>query len=272
MALFSKLFGGRHDAPAQTGAPLGRAQFADHYVRMLARLAPEIAAERVDGDVRLRWPDGGTMTQFLGNAYTQFLVNPGDLDALLAAQLASARATAQVEGLDLARVMPLIKSRAWLATATEQAGDRADFVLRPLIADLIVVYAQDLPDTISYVRGTDLDGVCDEAQLTARALANLSERVPALQIVGGEGRYRIELDGFFDASLILVAAEWLDDIAIEGDPVFAIPTRDQLMVCGAADPDAVAGLAEIAQRITQSDAYDISGRLLTLRNGALQAI
>lgn len=128
---------------------------------------------------------------------------------------------------------------------------------RPLVSDLIIVFAQDLPDTIRYVKSRDLEGVCEEAQVVSRAMSNLAARVPALEPVGSDGRYRIELDGFFDASLILVASDWIQPLALEGEPVFAIPCRDQLMVCGSANSEAVAELEEIASVIASSEAYGI---------------
>ena len=273
MTLLSKLFGRRKDDTPGPTATRTREQFADHYVWMLAEQAPELTAERVDTDVRLRWSDGGTMNQFLRNAYAQYLADPDSIEPILEAQLAAARATATAQGgLDLDRVLPLIKSTAWLATAIAQVGEGATFVTRPLVADLIIVFAQDLPDTIAYVKIKDLEGVCDEAELAARAMSNLSRRVALMKVNGGDGRYRIELDGLFDASLILVVAEWIGSLDLEGDPVFAIPSRDQLMVCGSANAEAVVELAEIAPQIAGSDAYAISGRLLTLRNGVFEMI
>lgn len=273
MTLLSKLFGrGTGGNSGQPGV-LSREQFADRYLAMLAEKAPELTAERVDAEVHLRWGDGGTMSQFLGNAYAQYRNDPDALEAVLEAQLASARAAAEPQQpLDLDLVLPLIKSRSWLATAVAQSGDTADFVVRPLVSDLIVVFAQDLPTAITYVKRRDLEGICDEAELTARAMANLAGRMPKLEAVGGEGRYRIELDSFFDTSLILLAADWVGPLGLQGDPVFAIPCRDQLMVCGSADPEAVAELAEIAPQIAASDAYDISGELLILKDGTLQTM
>ena len=272
MGLLSKLFGRGAGDTERPSSLLSRDQFADYFMAMLARKAPDLAAERVDAGVRLTWADGGTMTQFLNNAYAQYRSDPGSLEPILEAQLASARAAAEPQGLDLSLVMPLIKSRSWLATASTQTGREVDFVVRPLVSDLVIVFAQDLESSISYVKASDLEGVCDEAQLVDRAMANLAKRASGMNAAGGDGRYRIELDGFFDASLILVAADWIGQFDLEGDPVFAIPSREQLMVCGAANAQAVAELAEIAPRIAAEDAYDISGALLTLRGGTLQLL
>lgn len=272
MSLLSKLFGRGTGDATQPPAPLSRDQFADHYVAMLAEKAPDLTVERVDTGIRLTWADGGTMTQFLNNAYAQYRGDPDALDPVLEAQLASARAAAEPRRLDLDLVMPLIKSRSWLDTASAQAGREVDFVLRPFVSDLIIVFAQDLEASISYVKAPDLEGVCDEAQLVDRAMSNLAKRASGLEAVGGEGRYRIELDGIFDASLILLATDWIAPLELEGDPVFAIPSRDRLMVCGGANARAVAELAEIAPQIAAGDAYDISGALLTLKDGTLQLL
>lgn len=109
MRLLSKLFGQRtadSDGPA---APLTREQFADHYLTILAENAPELMAERIATDVSLQWADGGTMPQFMGNAYTQYRNEPDALDAVLEAQLASARATAAPQQpLDINLVLHLV--------------------------------------------------------------------------------------------------------------------------------------------------------------------
>ena len=273
MTLLSRLFGRRSSAPPKPPAMLNRGEFADHYVAMLTRDAPELTAERVDGHVQLRWDGGGTMRQFMGNAFAQYRAEPDALEPILAAQLAAARASARPKtGLDLTLVLPLIKSTSWLATAIAQAGEGAHLVVRPFVADLILVFAENLPDTIAYVKRQDLDGVCDEAQLVAQAMDNLTRRMPSMEVVGGDGRYRIALDGFFDASLILVSTEWTSPLALRGDPVFAIPSRDQLMVCGSDDEKAVAELADIAPRIAADDAYAISDSVLMLRDGVFRMV
>ncbi|MGK6355439.1 hypothetical protein ACMGDH_09435 [Sphingomonas sp. DT-207] len=267
MSLLSKLFG------RQKPNVLNREQFADHYVKVFAEKAPELSAERDGVDIRMRRADGGTINLFLGNAHAQYRNEPEVLEALIEAHLASARASAAPQApLDLNLVLPLIKSRSWLATAAAQIGDDVDLVIRPFVSDLIIVPVQDLPSTMAFVKRQHLEGVCDEAQLFARAMSNLAGRAAGLQAIGGNGRYRIELDGFFDASLILVAADWIGQLDLEGDPVFAIPCRDQLMVCGSDDAEAVAELAEIAPQIATAEAYDISAELLTLKGGKIEIV
>lgn len=282
MSLLSKLFGKRTadagDAPSTPppGGVLTPTQFAEHYVRMLKVDAPEIQARRVDTEIHLSWRDGGTMKQFLRNAYASYVGDPDALDAVLQAQLASARSSAAPQDpLNLDLVLPVIKTTQWLQTVQREAHpDHADFVMvsRALVGDLIVAIAQDRADAISYVNVKDLAGVCDEAELFERAMINLARRADDLVTKGGGGRYRVELDGFFDASLVLIAEDWLAPLGLQGDPVFAMPCREQLMVCGSSDERSVASLAEITPEIARGSAYAISDVLYVLKGGELRPL
>jgi hypothetical protein len=288
------------DTPSGSETYMSQAEFADAYAAYVRKHAPDINAERVDDGVQLAWPDGGTMRQFLNNAYTNYRRDVAATwvifdDEIAAARQAAASLSAE-QGLDLALLMPVVKTTDWLATVIQQRGelDREpgkasdndpnkhsdrhagkdsdkDLIVHPLLGDLIVTYAQDLPKSLEYVKRGDLGGL-NEASLRAHALANLEGRSSAFTLVGGEGRYRIELDGFFDVSLILIASTWVQHLSLAGDPVFALPCRDQLMVCGSDDHQAVSELAEMAPRIAAESAYAITGQLLVLRGGILQAL
>lgn len=266
--------------PAMSPPPMGRGPFADAYANFVRRHAPEISVARVDAGVSLAWRDGGTMSQYLNNAYINYRNDPTALTVVFEAELAAARQTvASVDAkaaLDLALVLPVVKTEDWLASVIKQRGadqDRQkDLLVQPLTAGLIVVYAQDLPDSIEYVKRGDLVEGVDEAVLSARARANLEARVPAMTINGADGRYRIELDGFFDVSLMLIVSTWVDRLDLAGDPVFALPCRDQLMVCGSENREAVSELAEIAPHIAADSSYQITNQLLVLRKGQLQAL
>jgi hypothetical protein len=285
--MLSKLFGmfksgpdkSAADAPAVIPTPLSRDAFLDAYVAYVQQHAPEIVITRIDEGVGLAWPDGGTMRQFLNNAYTNYRRDAAAIDDIFDTELASAREAGNAAGravpFDLALVMPVVKTDAWLATVIEQRGADIDpdhdLVVQPLVPGLLVVYAQNLPSSIEYVKRGDL-GDIDETALDARARANLEARLSSIVVHGDGGRYRVGLDGFFDVSLILVAAKWLPALEFPGDPVFALPARDQLMVCGADDAEAVSELRVIAQHIAADSAYAVGGNLLVLRGEALHAI
>jgi hypothetical protein len=289
------LFKSGSDKPARTAAgngavemppgraplpsPLPRGAFADAYADYVCRHAPQIKVDRLDDGVHLTWPDGGTMRQFLNNAYANYRRDAARIEDIFDTELAAAREAAasmsKDAGLDLALVLPVVKTDEWLATVRGQRGadddPNKDLLVQPLVPGLIVVHAQDLPSSLEYVKRGDLTGI-DEAALTARARTNLQARLPDITVQGADGRYRITLDGFFDVSLVLVAAQWAPQLTLNGDPVFALPCRDELMVCGSDDHEAVTELAALAPRMAAESSYAITGQLLVWRDGALQVL
>jgi hypothetical protein len=272
--MFSKFFGRK--APDQ---PLSPDRFADRYVAFVKARVPEVTVARQGDGVTLTWPDGGTMSQFLANARASYRDDPEAIEAIFDAQLASALAArGGSDALDASLVLPVIKTTAWLEASAAQLGEAQTpsnpraMVVEPLAGDLILAYAQDLPASIQYVKHGDLDGGLDPAALRSLAFANLATRAADLTIAGGGGRYRVELDGFFDTSLMLMAETWLDRVDLAGDPVFAAPCREQLMVCGADDARAVAELADICVQIAADSAYALSTKLFVLRGGRLEVL
>lgn len=272
MAIFSKLF-----AKKASASLLSPEQFADRYVDFVKQRTTDIQAARFDTAVTLTLPGGRTVNHFMKNAYASYEENPEALAQIFEAQLANAlELSSGSRVLDPALILPVIKTTDWLHAATQQRGQPSaedlSLIVHPFAGDLITVYAQDLPASVEYIKRRDLTETIGEAQLTELALANLVQRSSSLHLSGGEGRYRVELDGLFDSSLMLVASAWIDKVEIVGNPVFAVPCRDQLMVCGEGDLDAVVMLADIAPKIAGESSYPVSGRLFVLRDGEIQPL
>ena len=269
MAIFSKLFAKKANASLMSPE-----QFADRYIDFVKQRMPDIQAVRVGSAVTLTWPDGGTMNHFMKNAYASYEQDPEALARIFEAHLANAlEVSSGSKVLDPALILPVIKTTDWLSATMQQRGhpateDRA-LIVHPLAGDLITVYAQDLAASIEYIKRGDLTETIGEVQLREQALANLLQRSSSLHLAGGDGRYRIELDGLFDSSLMLVASAWIDKVQIAGNPVFAVPCRDQLMVCGEEDLDAVAMLAEVAPQIAKDSSYPVSAKLFILSGGEI---
>ena len=272
MAIFSKLFAKKANASLMSPE-----QFADRYIDFVKQSMPDIQAVRDGSAVTLTWPDGGAMNHFMKNAYASYAQDSEALARIFEAHLANAlEVSSGAKVLDPALILPVIKTTDWLSATMQQRGHPATaeraLIVHPLAGDLITVYAQDLAASIEYIKHGDLTETLGEVQLREQALANLLQHSSSLHLAGGDGRYRIELDGLFDSSLMLVASAWIDKIQIAGNPVFAVPCRDQLMVCGEGDPDAVAMLPEVAPQIAQDSSYPVSGRLFILRDGEIQPL
>ncbi|QWF16093.1 hypothetical protein [Lysobacter capsici] len=285
MSIFSKLFGGKrdHGGPAH---PMDLHSFADRYAAALRAAWPEaqlsIAHGALVSDARIDWslPDGFKATHFLGNSYQRYLDAPDSLEAVFADQIASARDVQRgldrPAALDVATILPVLKTRGWHEIALQQArstgaGDRIPFIVEPLAGDLVLTYVEDTPDSMSFLSPADAErGGLDGEALRAQALSNLSRFLPELNVQGADGRFVARLDRNYDASMVLLFEHWAERIQVQGDPVFAIAARDEVMVCGSEDRQSLDSLKDIAAQIAQSSAYNLSHALFVHRDGELQ--
>lgn len=276
MSLFKRLLNGR---PART---LDARQFAAAYADAARTRFPKdgvgIEPDVDDQEIQVRWslPGGAQAVQSLGNAYAAYRKAPADLDAILAAHLDAAPAGAKPDpATRRAAILPVVKTKMWVAASTRQLqaagaaeGDR--FVAEPLTDDLLTVYVEDRPDAMSYVAPehlADLEVARDA--LKPLALDNLRRLLPQITIEGDEGCYGVRLDGNYDASLVFLADEWRDRVQIDGDPVIAIPAREELLVCGSADRHGQNRIRNIAAHIMARSPYGLSAMLYAWRDGVL---
>lgn len=287
MSFFSKLFGRGRGHP-ELAHPMDLHSFADRYSAVLREAWPEAKLNVVHGalaaETRIDWslPDGFSATHFLGNSYQRYLDAPATLQAVLAEQIAAAREMQRrferAGAPQDTTILPVLKTRGWHQTALQQAraigaGTRIPFIVEPLAGDLVLTYVEDTPDSMSFLSPAEAErrGL-DGESLRAQALSNLSRFLPELDVQGGEGRYVARLDRNYDASMVLLFERWSERIRVQGDPVFAIAARDEVMVCGSEDVDSVASLKDMAAQIARSSAYNLSHALFVHRDGELQLL
>ena len=258
--------------------------YAEQYAAAVRRAHPgthvAVHTGPTAAQTRVEWrtPSGWDSRQFFGNFHARYLQDPGELESLFAAQLAEAEAVgAAPSPVDWRGALrPVLKTLAWQHAVAAQlaAGGRDDppppFVVRPLVADLVVACVVDTAESMAFVNTRDLatHGL-DEAELHATALANLASQLPELRIEGGHGRFAARLDRNYDASMVLLLDRWRDRVGIEGDLVLALPARDELLMCPAGDAALVDSLALMAATIAAQSAYALTNRLLTWRGGRL---
>lgn len=284
MPIFGKWFGKgdtKNDA-----TPMSHRAFAERYAEVLRQGFPggKVVVKHADSagqtSVHLEAADGFKSSQFMGNSYARYRQAPLELEALLAEGVAQAEAANRnfdSTGIDATRLLPVIKTRDWLAASASQlqtanmADASARLLMRPLAGDLLLVYVEDTADSMSYLREDALARLgLDLEQLHDKALHNLQEMLPQLELAGGGGRYAARLDRNYDASMVLLLEQWLPRIELAGEPVLAIPARDELLVCGSDDGEAIASLREMAREIVAASAYALSTQLFVWRDGRLQ--
>jgi len=135
--------------------------------------------------------------------------------------------------------------------------------------DLVVLYAEDSPKNIRYLKPKDLElAKIDRTELRALACENLQHLLPKIEQHGGNGLYILAAGGDYDASLLLLDSIWsTGQIKVLGDIVVAIPTRDLLVVTGSQDRQGIEKMKQMVKEASSGGAYRLTSKLFTYRNG-----
>jgi uncharacterized protein YtpQ (UPF0354 family) len=222
-----------------------------------ARAAMPSAQVTVAGDLHLetRSAAGEEITTDLHNAYETYLRAPDRRDDVIRAYIgvlveAITFGDAKTP-LDRTRIVPVLKPLRWVegARQAEKAAKtepKPELLTEPFNSELVVVYAEDLPQSLRYL--TTRDDVGDRARLRHTALANLHRLLPKIEIRDGAyGVSLIEAGGDYEASLLLADAIWSSgQIKVDGDIVVAVPTRGALFVTGSHNRTGLARLRAVA--------------------------
>jgi uncharacterized protein YtpQ (UPF0354 family) len=281
LALTAALGACKPEAQPATSAPPGPAAFTADLAARLATAAPDLQVTVVK-DLELRVsPRGGgaddVLTIYLDNAYDELRGDPTRLGAIVDRFAKSTAETlaAKDAKVDRSRIVPVVKDPAWLAEALARGGkgDKAQ-VWERYNRDIVVFYAQDSESTIRYLVESDLrDLGLARSDLRALAVANLDSILPEVKLHAADGVYMITAGGTYEASLILLDAIWKSpQLAVKGDLVVAIPTRDVLLVTGSRDR---AGLAQVRKMVAEAarDApYRLTDTLFVRRSGRFEPL
>jgi uncharacterized protein YtpQ (UPF0354 family) len=211
------------------------------------------------------------------NAYTQY---PDQLDEVANALLSSVRsyepARAQ-SGFDelRERVYPMLKPINLLATISDRKLPM--IVYRPFLADLIITYVIEEPNSVAYISEQHLErwGLA-EHELHEQAMANLRRRTAerGSHTITGEGYQRLVIfdtqDGFDATRLLLpdLIEPWQADLP--GTMVIGIPNRDFLIIFSDSDRTILTAVAHQIQRESAERAYGLTDQLFTVSGGQVR--
>lgn len=176
----------------------------------------------------------------------------------------------------LARIIPVVKA------VEHQPSDALPIdlpaedspVSRPLAADLIVLYAEDLPDRFVFVSKRRMEQLgLTAAELHELALSNLPGRLPEIEIHGESPRHMLTCGGNFEATLLLHDRLW-ETLAesLPGTPMVAVPARDLLFVSGANWDGAHQFLSELATKELEDKRYALSQQVFVRTGGTWAAV
>lgn len=181
---------------------------------------------------------------------------PGRREELLLLHLAAMRdLTERADGNVMPpsrdQIVPTIKTTQWIAgmPAKQLASE-------PLVGDLVVVYAFDDANTITYAEWPDVGPLIpDRSEVRQVSLTNLRARLPNQLATRGDGRSFILLaGGNYEASLILLDEVWADLArTVAGDIIVCPLARDICLVTGTGVSGGVASLLDARNRLLARD-------------------
>lgn len=257
---------------------LDEEEFGDVVEERLEQLGGLEELTRDGLEVRFRW-HGRSVVSELEHFYHAYRRSPAQLGSILESLEAAVRSFAPDRGPQLwdeleDRIYPMIKPVEMLAEVAER--NLPQLVYRPFMADLIICYVIDEPESVAFVNEEHLKtwGVL-ESTLYTRAVDNLRVKTlrPGTAQVYGEGAEMLfiyaAMDGYDAARILLteIMAEW--DAIVPGRLVIGIPNRDFLVGFSDANPAILQRMAlQIAQDATQRD-YGLTDQLWTVVDGRL---
>jgi len=172
---------------------------------------------------------------------------------------------------DPTTIVPRIKHLQFLKTLGEMDIPKGQMLYtEPLVADLLVAYAFDLPDLFQMVTHDDLKELeIPRGEVREIALANLKRQMPKIGVADADSYFRIVTGENLEACVLLASKFWDNTAAkTEGAVVAAVPSRDILLYCSSDSAAGIEFLRALAKEITDTgETHTLSKHLLTWSNG-----
>ena len=137
----------------------------------------------------------------------------------------------------------------------------------PLVGELLVTYAFDLPEQFVMASASNLAraGISLD-EVHALATRNLTARLPTIEYYEGPGVHLAVTGGDLEACLLLAEKVW-DDAAtrFKRGFVVCVPRRDRLLVSDGGDAEAIAAIRRAAEEFytEQDDGHALSLQLMS---------
>lgn len=174
-------------------------------------------------------------------------------------------------GPDRSSIVPRIKTLQFTAALKELniPEDQLPYT-EPLVADLLITYAFDLPGMFQMASGAAIAeiGIRPE-EARSLAIANLKRQLPQIGSQENGPIQRIVTGDNLEACTLLAGPYW-DQVAAQtpGEVVVAVPSRDVVFFCSSRSSEGIAMLrARSAERLQQESTHGLTDRLLVWRNG-----
>ena len=261
--------------------PMSKQAYTELFAARLHQAAPQLKLE-IQGELKIKITGAGGIaaTAFLNNSYDSYAANPAALEQVLqeyvAGGVAAFAKTAENKPVDRNLIVPVIKDWAWLADTRKAMRERGaaekdipEYVSEPLNTELVIVYAEDSPQTVSYLTAKTLATAgLKKEELRALAIANLRKLLPKVEAKGSNGVYFMSAGGAYEASLLLFEDIWREKrMKVEGDYVVAVPSRETLLITGSGETEGLKKVRELAKSTAAESPYHLTADLFVYRKG-----
>ena len=176
---------------------------------------------------------------------------------------------------DASQIVPRIKHTNFLQALCDIGSGLDDTpVTEPFVADLLITYAFDLPDTFEMVRPLDCQRLgLTQPQLRQIAVTNLRKQIGEVHAENlAEGKLPTPLLMLVAGNDLEACLLLLDDIwepfsrQVVGEMVVAVPTRDLVYVTGSQSPEALQVVREaVAEAQSREKTHSLTRHLLVRR-------
>ena len=189
------------------------------------------------------------------------------------AALASVHGAVESRLPERQHIVPIIKSRSWLAESRHTPADNTqpfDFLTEEFNAEMVVVYVEDQNKILRYLNAAQLAALGVKRQdLRALALENLMRLLPQIQLHSAGPVSMLTAGGNYEASLLLVKDFWGGGkVQVAGEIVVAVPSRDVVLITGSGNPDGLAQLKKLARASRPAKAsFQLTQSLFVYRDG-----
>ncbi len=173
--------------------------------------------------------------------------------------------------IDASLILPRIKQSEF-NNALKQAGAPPDQwpLTEPLVGNLVVTYAFDVPAGFMMVRPQDLAqlGLSPE-QLRGLSLDNLKREMPEIAVEVTGDVQRVITGKNFEACTLLAPNFWSKVASqIDGEVIVAVPSRDVVLFCSSLSSQGLADMVSMANEVLRQEAaHALTNELFVWRNG-----
>ena len=220
----------------------------------------------------IRKPGHEEYKSYLANAYANYQNTP-DRVKQITTDYVSAICVAlnlDMSSLNVNQIVPVIKDWQFIEETRKTIGvsgtpdDDIAQVFERYNDSLVVLYAEDAPQTITYPSWEMVaEAGLEMADLRTLAVNNLQRILPPIECLTHDNSlYAITAGSYFETSLILSDSFWQErKLDVDGDYVIAIPARGMLFVTGSNHNETIQMLRMIALQAAQESAYPLTNQL-----------